>query len=59
MKKYFFIFLIILPFPAHVYIDPATGSAIIAAIIGFFAAIIWNIKKIWYSIKKIISKNNK
>ena len=41
------------------YVDPSAGSAIIAAIIGFFGAIIWNIKKIWYKFKSIFLKKSK
>ena len=47
MKK-LIIFLSVLFFslPAYAYLDPGTGNAIIAAIIGVFATIVWNIKKI-------------
>ena len=55
---YFFI-IILFSEPLFAYIDPGTGSAIISAIIGVFAAIIWNIKKIWFKIKKLFKKNNK
>lgn len=41
------------------YVDPSSGSVIIAAIIGFFAAIVWNIKKIWYKFKNIFTKKTK
>ena len=54
--------------PAFAYIDPAFGSAIISAIIGFFVAIGLLIKTFWYKIKiffgstkakKTNRKNNK
>ena len=59
MKKLLIIYLIVLFFssPAYAYLDPGTGNAIIAAIIGVFAAIIWNIKKIWFKFIKILKKN--
>ena len=50
------VFLILYSSNAYAYIDPSSGSAIVAAIVGFFAAIIWNIKKIWYKLKNIITK---
>jgi len=53
-----FFILIIISKPSMAYIDPGTGSAIMAAVIGFFAAIIWNIKKIWFKFKNLFKKKN-
>ena len=36
---------------AHAYIDPGSGSALITAILGFFAAIIYSFKKYFYNLK--------
>ena len=33
------------------YIDPGSGSALITAILGFFAAIIYSFKKFFYNLK--------
>lgn len=37
--------------PAHAYIDPGSGSAIMTVIIGFFVAIGVHFKTLWYKIK--------
>ena len=37
--------------PAHAYIDPGSGSAIMSVIIGFFVAIGVLVKTFWYKIK--------
>ena len=59
MNRYIFLLLIIFcSTPVYAYIDPSSGSAIVAAIVGFFAAIIWNIKKIWYKLKRLFFKKN-
>ena len=36
---------------AYAYIDPGSGSALITAILGFFAAIIYSFKKFFYNLK--------
>ena len=45
--------------PAFAYIDPASGSAIVSAIIGFFVAIGVAIKSYWYKIKGFFKKKSK
>lgn len=40
--------------PAHAYIDPGSGSAIMSALIGFFVAIGVVIKTFWYKIKAFL-----
>jgi len=62
MKKLTFIFttLAILPNIAHAYIDPGSGSAIMAAVMfGSLAASMY-IKSYWYKLKALVSgkKNN-
>ncbi len=39
--------------PAHAYIDPGSGSAIMSAIIGFFVAVSLAVKTYWYKIKSL------
>jgi len=45
--------------PAHAYIDPASGGAIISTIIGAFVAFGLLIKGYWYRIKRLVFGNNK
>ena len=44
---------------AHAYIDPGSTSAIITAILGFFAAAGYTINKYIFKIKKFFSKDTK
>ncbi len=37
--------------PAHAYLDPGTGSAIVSTILGFFAAIAFTVRRYYYRIK--------
>ncbi len=39
--------------PAHAYIDPGSGSAIMSAIIGFVVAVSLAVKTYWYKIKSL------
>ena len=42
------------------YIDPGSGGALITAILGFFAAIIYSFKKFFYNLRsKFQSKKDK
>ena len=41
--------------PAFAYIDPASGSAIISAIVGILAAVSMTIKTYWYKLKNLFS----
>jgi len=45
--------------PAHAYIDPGSGSAIMSAIIGFFVVIGLTFKSFWYKIKSFFSRKPK
>ena len=68
IKLILFLFIFSLSLPTYAYIGPGMGGGVIAAIIGFFAAIIlglWGI--LYYPIKralknrrdkKILSKNS-
>lgn len=42
----------------YAYVDPGSGGALITAILGFFAAIIYTIKKYFYKIKSFFKKNS-
>tara|TARA_B100001564_G_scaffold325663_1_gene307342 strand:- start:8 stop:238 length:231 start_codon:yes stop_codon:yes gene_type:complete len=35
----------------HAYIDPGSGSAIITAILGFFAAVAYSFRKFFYNLR--------
>lgn len=41
--------------PLFAYLDPATGTLIISAIVGGFAAIAMVFKKFWFQIKGIFT----
>ena len=43
--------------PTVAYLDPATGTLIIPAIIGGFAAIGMVVKRFWYQIKGVFTGN--
>ncbi len=51
-----FVLLLALPSTAMAYIDPASGSAIVSAIIGLIVAISLAIKTYWYKLKSIFIK---
>ncbi len=40
---------------AHAYIDPGTGSVVTTAILGFFAAIGFTLRKYFYRIKDFVT----
>lgn len=44
--------LLVQPTTAHAYVDPGSGSAIVTAILGFFAAIGYTFRKFFYSLKR-------
>lgn len=50
-----FVFLV-LPLPAHAYLDPTTGSMLISAIVGLFASLVLAIKTYWYRIKSFFKR---
>ena len=43
--------VLVLPAPAHAYVDPGTGSVITTAILGLFAAVAYTFRKYMYRIK--------
>ena len=44
--------------PAYAYLDPGTGSAIVTAILGFFAAVAFTVRKFFYRIASVFRKND-
>ena len=58
-KSILFLSLFLISFPSYAYIGPGVGGGVIAAVIGFFAAILlglWGI--LYYPIKRAL-KNRK
>ena len=58
-KSILFLFLFLISLPSYAYIGPGMGGGVIAAIVGFFAAILlglWGI--LYYPIKRAL-KNRK
>lgn len=58
-KSILFLSLFLISFPSYAYIGPGMGGGVIAAIVGFFAAILlglWGI--LYYPIKRAL-KNRK
>ena len=58
-KSILFISLFLISFPTYAYIGPGMGGGVIAAIVGFFAAVLlalWGI--LYYPIKRAL-KNRK
>ena len=49
----------IFPINAYAYIDPGSGSALITAILGFFAAIVYSFKKYFYNLKDKFKSKSK
>jgi len=45
--------------PAHAYLDPGSGSAIMSAIVGLFVALGIVIKTYWYKLKSVFRHNKK
>ncbi len=57
MKLLLLMFSVCISLPLYAYIDPASGSAIMSAIIGFFVAIGIAIKTYWYKLKDMFKGN--
>jgi hypothetical protein len=58
MKIFALLFaLLILPLPVFAYLDPASGSAIMSAMIGLFVAIGLIVKSYWYKVKSLFAGN--
>ena len=52
-KHTFFILFLVSIHPSymHAYIDPGSGSAIITAILGFFAAVAYSFRQFFYNLR--------
>tara|TARA_A100001011_G_C13530172_1_gene524238 strand:- start:129 stop:317 length:189 start_codon:yes stop_codon:yes gene_type:complete len=56
-KSILFIFLFLISLPSYAYIGPGMGGGVIAAIVGFFGAVLlglWGI--LYYPIKRALKK---
>ena len=56
-KSILFIFLFLISLPSYAYIGPGMGGGVIAAIVGFFGAVLlglWGI--LYYPIKRAVKK---
>jgi len=53
---YLIVCLALMPLQLFAYIDPGSGGALLSAILGFFAAIVYSIKKYFYKIKSFFKK---
>ena len=62
-KTIFFLYFFLFTFSAHAYLDPGTGSIILQAIVGAFAAFFSTLYIFWEKVKiffrKVFKKNNK
>lgn len=47
------------PSQAHAYVDPGSGSAIVTAVLGVVAAISYTLRKQFYRIKNLFSRDDK
>ena len=57
----FIVFALAVPFSAHAYLDPGTGSFVIQILIAGVATVIFSIKVFWRKIKELFllfSKRN-
>lgn len=50
--------LVLAPATVHAYIDPGTGSVVTTAILGFFAAISYTLRRYFYRIKDAFTREN-
>ncbi len=54
--SYLMICVALMPLNLYAYIDPGSGGALLSAVLGFFAAITYSIKKYFYKIKSFFKK---
>ena len=52
------VFAVVVPPPAHAYLDPGTGSAIVTAVLGFFAAVAFTVRKYYYKIVSVFRRKD-
>ena len=62
-KTLFFLYFFLFTSSTHAYLDPGTGSIILQAIVGAFAAFLSTLYIFWEKVKiffrKVFKKNNK
>ena len=62
-KTLFFLYFFLFTSSAHAYLDPGTGSIILQAIVGAFAAFVSTLYIFWEKVKiffrKVFKKKNK
>ena len=62
-KTIFFLYFFLFTFSAYAYLDPGTGSIILQAIVGAFAAFFSTLYIFWEKVKiffrKVFKKDNK
>ena len=62
-KTLFFLYFFLFTSSAHAYLDPGTGSIILQAIVGAFAAFVSTLYIFWEKVKiffrKVFKKDNK
>ena len=62
-KTLFFLYFFLFTSSAHAYLDPGTGSIILQAIVGAFAAFLSTLYIFWEKVKtffrKVFKKDNK
>ena len=62
-KTIFFLYFFLFTSSAHAYLDPGTGSIILQAIVGAFAAFLSTLYIFWEKVKiffrKVFKKDNK
>ncbi len=56
MIKIICLLVISLPSIAHAYVDPGSGGAIVAAVLGFIGAIGYTLRKYFYKLKNLFAK---
>ncbi len=49
--------LVLVPETAHAYVDPGSGSVLVTAILGLFAAVGYTVRKQFYRIRRLFSSN--
>ena len=56
LKIFSFCLALLFPLELFAYVDPGSGGALITAILGFFAAIVYSLKKYFYKLKSFFKK---
>jgi hypothetical protein len=54
-----FSILVVLADPCYAYLDPGTGSAVTATILGFFGAVAYTARKYVYKVRDLFAGNKR